>query len=128
MKKLSNTEAELKKSVAYKKCVYVLLFLDDNVDEECEWFFCKFQPGVAYKNVAYKKSVYLIFTGILIAFNHELVLTDCISLYYLMFSAESAPSENFKVSPITLNFNKPLKKAIKLASKGVVLDSDKFCR
>ena len=24
-------------------------------------FFCKFQPGVAYKSVAYKKSVYLVF-------------------------------------------------------------------
>ena len=53
-----------------------MLFLDDNVDEECEyvssskssasggclafgWFFCQFQPGVAYKSVAYKKSVCL---------------------------------------------------------------------
>ena len=40
-------------------------FLDDNVDEECSnslrvllsicLSFCKFQPGVAYKSVAYKK-------------------------------------------------------------------------
>ena len=51
---------------------YVLLFLDDKADEECEWFsnskssapgcclafvwfFCQFHPGVAYKSVAYKK-------------------------------------------------------------------------
>ena len=53
---------------------YFLLFLDGNVDGESElflnskslasrccldfaWFFCQFQPGVAYKSVAYKKSV-----------------------------------------------------------------------
>ena len=105
--------------------MYVLLFLDDNVNEECEWFFCKFQPGVAYKNVAYKKSVYLIFTGILIAFNHELVRTDCISFNYLMFCAELAPSENFKVSPIAWNFNKSLRKVIKPASQDFVLDTGK---
>ena len=49
---------------------YVLLFLDDNFVEECEKFsnrkystwgcclafaWCQFQPGVAYKSVAYKK-------------------------------------------------------------------------
>ena len=52
--------------------VYVLSFLNDKVDEECEyffkqqnfslkvllincWIFCQFQPAVACKSVAYKK-------------------------------------------------------------------------
>ena len=40
---------------------YVLLFLDDNVDNTLRvllsicLIFCQFQPGVAYKGVAYKK-------------------------------------------------------------------------
>ena len=53
---------------------YVLLLLDDNVDEEIFFKFQKFslrvlltfclifrqfQPGVAYKSVAYKKSMYI---------------------------------------------------------------------
>ena len=59
---------------------YVLFFLDDNVDEECSnskkfslrvllsicLIFCQFQPGVAYKKVAYKKRacIYLkVFEG-----------------------------------------------------------------
>ena len=52
---------------------YVLLFLDDNVDEECEWFksstsgyYLAFACiGVAYKSVAYKKSVYYVETKII---------------------------------------------------------------
>ena len=46
---------------------YILFILDDNVDEQkfslrvllsiC-LIFCQFLPGVAYKSVAYKKSVY----------------------------------------------------------------------
>ena len=47
---------------------YVLLFLDDNVDEEWEWFksstsgYCLAFAciGVAYKSVAHKKSVYYV--------------------------------------------------------------------
>ena len=52
---------------------YIVLFVDDSVDEECEefskskilawnfclafaWFFCQFQSGVAYKSVVYKKA------------------------------------------------------------------------
>ena len=47
---------------------YALLFLDDNVDEDVKqlkfslrvllsicFFYCQFQPGVAYKSFAYKK-------------------------------------------------------------------------
>ena len=49
--------------------VYLLSFLDDSVDEESKQFSngknsasrcCQFQPGVAYKIVAYKKSMYLL--------------------------------------------------------------------
>ena len=52
---------------------YVLLFLDDNMNEEYEYYqkfnlrvlsicfiFCQFQLGIAYKPVAYKKRFILI--------------------------------------------------------------------
>ena len=47
---------------------YVVLFLDDNVDEEWEWFkspilgYCLAFAciGVAYKSIAHKKSVYYV--------------------------------------------------------------------
>ena len=56
---------------------YVLLFLEDNVDEECEQFlnskvqpqivawnllnFCQYQPGIVFKRAAYRKSVYIAY-------------------------------------------------------------------
>ena len=52
---------------------YVLLFLEDNVDEECEWFK-SYTSGyslafacisVTYKSVAYKKSLYYVETKII---------------------------------------------------------------
>ena len=67
-----------------------LLFLDDNVDQECEQFsssktsvsglasqgllsicliFCQVQPGLAYKSFAYKKACNLI-TRLNLGFSH----------------------------------------------------------
>ena len=53
---------------------YALLFLDDNMDEECEYkqksnlrvllsiwvIFCQFHSAVSYKSVTYKKHVYYV--------------------------------------------------------------------
>ena len=52
---------------------YVLLFLEDNVDEECEWFKSYTSRysltfaciSVTYKSVAYKKSLYYVETKII---------------------------------------------------------------
>ena len=74
---LSNTLIKTNKLIFVNFKKYLLLFLDDNVEEEIEkcWnrnisalefclafsfhLFCQFEPGVALKSVAYKKIVYL---------------------------------------------------------------------
>ena len=77
---------------------YVLLFLDDNVDEECEkysnrkkfslralisifLFFSQFQPGVTYKRVASEKSVYIAKNMAKLRFQ---ALTSYLATYLMM--------------------------------------------